>query len=871
MYVPNFVISCRIIDTNFDICYYCRKYFDPSLIVNNTQVLGKFSCRSAEAISFGLAWTTEAPSNQELALALPVTKHLKNNLLDMAILHQSVHMNNTDAFMNEKSMDDRLTSGYQTVKVYEHLDQQNAAREALNYPKIHQYALEFVREGQAEDLSFVKAVTKWFKRDFFTWCNKPKCKNEHCTSTPKDIDSIGMAPPTEEEKRIGWTGRVELYQCKKCSNHIRFPRINNPSVLLQTRSGRCGEWANCFCLICRSLQLDARYVLDFTDHVWVEVWIPSLARYVHIDPCENKVDTPLLYEVGWKKGLNYIFSFSKWNICDAISRYSRKLLSGEIFERRNTVTERYLRDRLVAMNQHITNSGNSGQPLYVDYDGNSKPLLISRLLLGAQEFVGHGISQEVANKRKYLMDRELIGFRVMIGGSELTKEELEGRVSGDINWRKSRGEVEECGTNNDVVATISSLFDIVPWYRSGVCFGQAVCTLPSSTLMPQPSSIDIFACSAGLDDKLDNQRDGYTSTIAHLYSCSNPHDNARSPGGGVFSPSFISISGIPICVALRGHNVAVICSFTGSLVASHSFDSHAGGDKLTSQFLDYLHQYVNLSKIAPNTVPSDYIIVISALDSAENLSPSFYSQLNTSLYGAEKVVIEAPQHRESWLLILSTRNNSQSGPIIHHYSKCQIGKGPLYVKIRLPLLSRYLVPSTDVSMSSPILGYMCNVPSRLIECGTDEPIDTFALRISDTCFSNSTLLGYTILDDQKTALLFSKEGYPLGTYGHERSYTCLKMANSSSEVYDQSKESLYALSSSDIEPIIVRYLPLGGNHYDDTSAFDTTHSLWDMMDAYTVSCQPHTDTGSRVIDDIRWQMCNSLTLESIEVYAGENY
>jgi peptide-N4-(N-acetyl-beta-glucosaminyl)asparagine amidase len=84
-----------------------------------------------------------------------------------------------------------------------------------------------------------------------------------------------------------------LSLCKPC----RFARYNDPSILLQTRRGRCGEWANCFVLCCRALGLDARYILDFTDHVWAEYYSAQLGRWVHLDPCEAAYDQPLLYEV----------------------------------------------------------------------------------------------------------------------------------------------------------------------------------------------------------------------------------------------------------------------------------------------------------------------------------------------------------------------------------------------------------------------------------------------------------------------------------------------------------------------------------------------------------------------------------------------
>ena len=109
---------------------------------------------------------------------------------------------------------------------------------------------------------------KWFKKDFFSWCQKPACPS--CGKGKGAQEGIGQDKPTPEEQQ-GWASVVEVYRCKGCNHVHRFPRYNNPATLLTTRTGRCGEWANAFTLMCRAMGYEARHTLDWTDHVWTEV------------------------------------------------------------------------------------------------------------------------------------------------------------------------------------------------------------------------------------------------------------------------------------------------------------------------------------------------------------------------------------------------------------------------------------------------------------------------------------------------------------------------------------------------------------------------------------------------------------------------
>ncbi|KAE9554999.1 hypothetical protein FO519_001817 [Halicephalobus sp. NKZ332] len=297
----------------------------------------------------------------------------------------------------EKSWLQQFVRYTDQVQLYEDEISQTLARSLI---PLEDYLAKVTVDGKKSDFQLAKMLMNWFHDDFFSWTDTPICGS--CNKqTSAGTRSNGL--PTDEEAANG-AGRVEVYRCLNCNKEVRFPRYNNPIKLLETRNGRCGEWANCFALFCRAVGLETRFVVDNADHVWVEIWARELRRWVHCDPCEDIIDVPLLYEKGWNKQLVYVLAFAKDHIMDVTWRYT--------FNRQVTSKKR----------------------------NKCRPLVFINFLNKLNDRLQKSLP---GDRKKVLHDRyisELIEFIWPWNNLRKNSTENQGRSSGSEKWKTERGE-----------------------------------------------------------------------------------------------------------------------------------------------------------------------------------------------------------------------------------------------------------------------------------------------------------------------------------------------------------------------------------------------------------------------------------------------
>ncbi|XP_071822606.1 peptide-N(4)-(N-acetyl-beta-glucosaminyl)asparagine amidase-like isoform X2 [Apostichopus japonicus] len=393
-YINNIIQHPR--DTKYRSVRLGNKVFQKKVL----PVLGGIECLFAIGFEENDEWLT-LPSRKTLIGLHYMQKELASERLKL--ISTQVCMLTT-AQTSEQGFHQRMRSSADHVYHYEDPLLQQKARNVIPLQELNSKAASRLstldQEETDENLLDVRdflllELLKWFKLRFFKWTDSPRC--DTCGGTTR---SNGMVEPTAEDRR--WeAGRVELYSCTQCNRNVRFPRYNHPGKLLDTRTGRCGEWANCFTLCCRAVGFEARHVVDWTDHVWTEVYSKSQERWFHCDPCENICDRPLLYEHGWAKKLSYVIGFSHEEVVDVTWRYTAN--PQDTISRRTECREDWLMDLIGRLNKEKRRR----------------------------------LSSERISVLEERIPRELAEF---LSVKKIREGEDQGRQSGSLGWRLSRRE-----------------------------------------------------------------------------------------------------------------------------------------------------------------------------------------------------------------------------------------------------------------------------------------------------------------------------------------------------------------------------------------------------------------------------------------------
>ena len=346
----------------------------------------------------------------------------------------------------ESRFKQKLASGASFVARYERRGAEDAARAVLPMAELELQAEEKLGDAAPGDEKtkggqkdyLVREMLSLFKHRFFTWVNQPACPRASCMKNDNTTKRhpIGGGRPVSELELEGEAGLVELYRCSGCGDTVRFARMNNPVTLLtKSRKGRCGEWANAFCLCLLANGFDARYVLDWTDHVWCEYWSDALGRYIHVDACEASWDEPLLYEQGWGKKLSYVIAFGRDGVVDVSKRYTKDF--SELAGRRTHIRESELSAAIATMTARRRQARG--------LDESRRRQLEARDALERCE-LERGASSESDGGE---------GGKDADAAAPLLS--LPGRISGSAEWKAARG---ECGTQTVPVTKASTSKDM---------------------------------------------------------------------------------------------------------------------------------------------------------------------------------------------------------------------------------------------------------------------------------------------------------------------------------------------------------------------------------------------------------------------------
>lgn len=241
----------------------------------------------------------------------------------------------------------------------------------LNTSMVNIFGNKFMEEhryrsdmSEAEQRKHIQAVLTKLKTNYFFYYQKCLSHEEDTLQCNEKADSqiLGQVACQDQDDEVQddcvYAELRFCTDCKDVSSFFEYSRFHGPMALFDTKHnrksvmGQCEEFSRAGHALMSLLGYEARYVLDFTDHVWIEIKIPKgpEGKWVHADPSEGVLDSPLMYETGWGKKLTMIFAFTPWSVEHVTKRYTAKY--DETVQRR-LVSDDRLNEVVAAANHRL--------------------------------------------------------------------------------------------------------------------------------------------------------------------------------------------------------------------------------------------------------------------------------------------------------------------------------------------------------------------------------------------------------------------------------------------------------------------------------------------------------------------------------------
>merc|ERR1719265_1198611 len=209
------------------------------------------------------------------------------------------------------------------------------------------FGAEYLKQNEAgaelglkEERKRVQTLLRVLKGNYSFYYQKclnhePKAASCNTGANSELLGQVSCAPADDEPTDD--CVYAEVRRCPNCEEgggrgrFFEYSRFHGPLALFETKEnrgglmGQCEEFSRAAHALLASLGYDARYVLDFTDHVWIEVRLPTGSKdgqWLHADPSEGILDQPLMYEKGWGKKLTMIFAFTPQYIEHITHKYT---------------------------------------------------------------------------------------------------------------------------------------------------------------------------------------------------------------------------------------------------------------------------------------------------------------------------------------------------------------------------------------------------------------------------------------------------------------------------------------------------------------------------------------------------------------------